>query len=130
MSQKRKITPVGHNQYPVPWPLEHLCNSEMHGTDTDNPKTTTAAGNPPKNTKRCQRRQNAPRRFLTTSATIGCKYAPYFDSANPQGVQRDSLLGFKSISIVEEGDTPTLRARTHARSVGNYIMCLVDYFYT
>jgi hypothetical protein len=26
--------------------------------------------------------------------------------------------------------TPTLRACTHARSVGNYIMCLVDYFYT
>ena len=34
---------------------------------------------------------------------------PDFDGANLQGVQRDSLEGFKSIGGVEEGDTPMLR---------------------
>jgi hypothetical protein len=39
-----------------------------------------------KTQKHRQRRQNALRRFLVMSAMIGCKYAPDFDGANPQGV--------------------------------------------
>ena len=38
-------------------------------------------------TRKCRRRRgNALRRFLVTSAMIGCSYAPDFDGANPHGV--------------------------------------------
>ena len=56
----------------------------------EQPKTTPAPLTPQENkpeTQKCRRRRgNALRRFLVTSAMIGCNYAPDFDGANPHGV--------------------------------------------
>ena len=60
--------------------------------------------------KRRRRRQNALRRFLTTSATIGRKYAHNFYGASLQGVPLDSLESFKAVGAGEMVDTPALRA--------------------
>jgi hypothetical protein len=55
-----------------------------------------------------RRRQAALRRFLVTSAMIGCKYAPDLDGPHPQGVQWDSLSSFKLIGEVQRVETPVL----------------------
>ena len=64
------------------------------------------------------------------SATIGHNYAPDFDGAHPQGVQWDSLEGFKTVAAGEPLDTLALCAFFCARSIGKYFICIGVLLYT
>ena len=69
---------------------------------------------PQKSNQKTQKRrlphQNARQRFLATSASIGHNYACDFDGVHPQGVQWDSLEGFRTVGEWQVVDTPTLCA--------------------
>jgi hypothetical protein len=60
--------------------------------------------------------------------TIGRNYAPDFDGVHLQGVHGDSLESFRPIGEVQGGEMLVLRAFC-ARSIGNYIICIVLQLY-